>query len=43
LKKKRAILVMLTPQTVTDTDEIARVILDFKKNNRDIFIMASFM
>ncbi len=43
LEKKRAILIMLTPQTVTDTDEIARVIVDFKKQNPDSFIMASFM
>ena len=43
LKKKRAILIMLTPQTVTDTDRIAEVIVDFKKKNPDNFIMASFM
>ncbi len=43
LKKKRAILVMLTPQTVTDTDEIAKVIVDFKIKNPEIFVMASFM
>ena len=43
LKKKRAILIMLTPQTVTDTDEIAKVIVDFKKENPDTYIMTSFM
>jgi hypothetical protein len=34
---------MLTPQTVTDTDEIAKVIVDFKTQNPDSFVMASFM
>ncbi len=43
LEKKRAILVMLTPQTVTDTDKIAQIIVDFKTKNPDSFVMASFM
>lgn len=43
LEKKRAILVMLTPQTVTDTEQIAKVIVDFKKKNPDAYIMTSFM
>jgi len=43
LEKKRGILIMLTPQTVTDTDEIARVIVNFKKQNPDSFVMTSFM
>jgi len=34
---------MLTPQTVTDTKEIAKIIVVFKKQNPDIFIMTSFM
>ncbi len=43
LKKKRAILIMLTPQTVTDTENIAKIIIDFKKENPNLFIMTSFM
>ncbi len=43
LNKKRAILVMLTPQTVTDTEKIAEIIVDFKRKNPDFFVMASFM
>lgn len=43
LDKKRAILLMLTPQTTTDTDNIARIIVDFKKENPDFFVMVSFM
>jgi len=43
LEKKRAILLMLTPQTVTDTDKIAETIVEFKKNNPDFYVMASFM
>ena len=43
LEKKRAILVMLTPQTVTDSDKIADIIVEFKKNNPDFYVMASFM
>jgi hypothetical protein len=34
---------MLTPQTVTDTDKIAKVIVDFKRKNPEFFVMASFM
>jgi len=43
LSKKRAILVMLTPQVITDSDKIAEVIVEFKKNNPDFYVMASFM
>jgi len=43
LEKKRAILVMLTPQTVTDSDKIAEIIVEFKKSNPDFYVMASFM
>ncbi|MDQ7023235.1 MAG: acetate--CoA ligase family protein [Candidatus Gracilibacteria bacterium] len=43
LKNKRAILVMLTPQTVTDTENIAKVIVEFKNKNPKIFVMVSFM
>jgi hypothetical protein len=34
---------MLTAQSITDVDNIARVIIDFKKNNPDEFVMVSFM
>jgi len=34
---------MLTPQTVTDSDKIAEIIVEFKKNNPDFYVMASFM
>ena len=43
LDKKRAVLVMLTPQTVTDTENIAKVIVDFKKKNPGVYLMTSFM
>ncbi len=43
LEKKRAILIMLTPQTITDTEKIAEIIVDFKRKNPDFFIMTSFM
>jgi acyl-CoA synthetase (NDP forming) len=43
LHKKRAILIMLTPQTVTDTDSIAKIIIDFKNKNPDLYVMTSFM
>ncbi len=43
LEKKRAILVMLTPQVITDSDKIAEIIVEFKKNNPDFYVMASFM
>jgi len=43
LKKKRAVLIMLTPQTITDTKKIAKVISLLKKQNPNIFIMTSFM
>jgi len=43
LDKKRAVLLMLTPQTITDSDKIAEIIVEFKKNNPDFYIMASFM
>jgi hypothetical protein len=34
---------MLTAQTVTDVENIANVIIDFKIANPDEFIMVSFM
>lgn len=43
LKKTRAILLMLTAQSVTDVENIAKVIVDFKIKNKDQFIMVSFM
>jgi len=43
IDKKRAILVMLTAQSVTDVENIAEVIVSFKKENQDQFIMSSFM
>jgi len=43
LEKKRAILIMLTPQTTTDVENIAQAIVDFKKQNLGVFIMTSFM
>lgn len=43
LKNKRAILLLLTAQSVTDVENIAQIIIDFKKNNPDQFIMVSFM
>ena len=41
--KKRAILIMLTAQSITDVENIANVIIDFKISNPDEFIMVSFM
>ncbi len=41
--KKRAILVMLTAQSITDVENIANTIIDFKISNPDEFIMVSFM
>ena len=41
--KKRAILLMLTAQSITDVANIANVIIDFKKAHTDEFIMVSFM
>ena len=41
--KKRAILLMLTAQSITDVDNIANVIIDFKISNPDEFVMVSFM
>lgn len=43
LDKKRAILVLLTAQSVTDVDNIANVIIDFRKENPDELILVSFM
>lgn len=43
LEKKRAILIILTAQSVTDVEEIARVIVDFQRQNREILVMVSFM
>jgi hypothetical protein len=33
----------LTPQSVTDVENIAEVIVDFKKKNKEQFIMVSFI
>ncbi len=41
--KKRAILIILTAQTMTDVEKIAEVIVDFKKQNPDQFILVTFM
>jgi len=41
--KKRAILLMLTAQSITDVENIANVIVDFKISNPDQFIMVTFM
>lgn len=41
--KKRAILILLTAQTTTDVENVSKVIIDFKKENPDEFIMTSFM
>lgn len=43
LKQKRAILILLTAQTVTDVENIAQVIVDFKRENPNEFIMVTFM
>lgn len=43
LTKKRAILILLTAQSVTDVENIANVILDFNIKNPSEFIMVSFM
>lgn len=43
LNRNLWVLVMLTPQTVTDVENIAQIILDFERENKDIFIMSSFM
>ena len=37
------ILVMLTVQSVTDVENIAKIIVDFERSNLGIFIMSSFM
>ena len=41
--KKKSILLMLTAQSVTDVENIANVIIDFKISNPDQFIMVTFM
>jgi acetyltransferase len=43
LVKKRSILILLTAQSITDVEDIAEVIINFKKNNPEQFIMVSFM
>lgn len=43
LSKKRAILILLTAQVITDVENIANVIIDFKIQNPCEFIMVSFM
>jgi len=43
MHKKRNILVMLTHQTTTDTENIAREISEFQKKNPEILVMTSFM
>ena len=42
-KNNFGILLLLTPQTVTDTENIANEIIIFQKNNPSMFIMTSFM
>jgi hypothetical protein len=43
LKVKRAILILLTPQSTTDVENIAKVISSFKKENPFEFIFTSFI
>lgn len=43
LDEKVWILVLLTPQTSTDVENIASVIIDFEKKHPEYFLMASFM
>lgn len=43
LEKKRAILLILTAQSVTDVEEIARVIVAFQRQNQEMLVMVSFM
>lgn len=43
LDKKRSILLMLTAQSVTDVENISKLIIKFKKENPTRFIMVSFM
>ncbi len=43
LQKKRNILVMLTHQTTTDTENIAKEISKFYEKNPEILVMTSFM
>ena len=41
--KKRAILIMLTAQSITDVENIANTIIDFKIANPEQFVMVTFM
>jgi hypothetical protein len=43
LEKKRAYLILVTAQSITDVDNIAKVIIDFKKENPNEFIFTSFI
>ncbi|MDP2396442.1 MAG: hypothetical protein Q8S84_01605 [bacterium] len=43
LDEKVGILVLLTPQTSTDVDNIAKELIDFEVKNPEYFMMASFM
>ncbi len=43
IDNKRAILVLLTAQSITDVENIAEVIVDFKRKNPREFVMVSFM
>ena len=43
LDKKRAVLVILTAQAMTDVENIAREIIDFQNKNPGMFVMVSFM
>ena len=36
--KKDNILIIVTPQSMTDIDEITRVIIDFKKQNKKLIV-----
>jgi hypothetical protein len=43
LDRNLAIMILLTPQTVTDVDVIAEKIIAFKKSHPTVLIMTSFM
>jgi hypothetical protein len=43
LKVKRAILILLTPQSMTDVENVAKVISSFKIENPSEFIFTSFI
>jgi hypothetical protein len=43
LSKKRAYLILVSPQSITDVENIAKVIVDFKEKNPSIFLFTSFV